>query len=128
MSSSSMIRNPLSELTEVRASGTHGRGIFAKTLIARGTIWWSVRPSDLVHINQANFKTLTASVQSPEIRAFLDAVLHYSYYVKEHDALLFIPDNGRYVNHSFEPNSKPVNDQMSSIALRDIKGGEEIFE
>lgn len=128
MSSSTLVRNPISELTEVRASATHGQGIFAKTLIVSGTIWWSVHPSDLVHISQANFKTLTASVQSPEIKAFLDTILHYSYYVKEYDALLFIPDDGRYVNHSFEPNSKTVTDRLSSIALCDIQAGEEIFE
>ncbi len=120
--------NPVSDLTEVRSSSTHGFGLFAKTAIPRDTIWWSAGPDDLIHVNQVNFQTLCASTLSPEIQAFIKTLLHYSYYVKEFDALLFIPDNGRLVNHSFQPNSKTVPDRLSSITIRDIAAGEEIFE
>jgi SET domain-containing protein len=122
------VQNPVSKFVEARTSATHGLGLFAKSFIPSGTIWWSAGPSDLIHVNQANFKTLAASVQSPEVEALVKTLLHYSYYVKEFDALLFIPDNGRLVNHSFEPNSKTVPDRLSSVTVRDIAAGEELFE
>ena len=124
------LSNPISALTEVRLSPTHGLGIFARTLIPQGTIWWRVRPSDVIAVNRLQFEALVASEQSPRTTAFIDAFLEFGYYVKGFDTLFLIPDNGRYVNHSFEPNSAvcPDSDGLCSITLRDIAGGEEICE
>ncbi len=124
------LANPISALTEVRVSPTHGFGIFARTLIPRGTIWWRVRLSDLIPMTRVQFEALATSEQSPWTTAFLEAFLVLGYYVKGFDTLFLIPDNGRYINHSFEPNSAvcPDSDGLCSIALRDIAGGDEIFE
>jgi SET domain-containing protein len=121
--------NPITELTEVRESSTHGLGVFAKTIIPKNTIWWRVSPNEIIHVNKANYEALQSSHQDQDIHAFISTILHFSYYVKQYDALLFIPDNGRLVNHSFEPNSAPgVNDCLISSAVRDIYPGDEILE
>ena len=122
--------NPISALTEVRLSPPHGLGIFATTLIPRDTIWWRARRSDVVSINRLQFEAIAASEQSPQIKAFIEAFLEFGFYIKRYDTLFLIPDNGRYVNHSFEPNSAvcPDLDGLCSITLRDIAAGGEICE
>lgn len=124
------LSNPISDLTEVRLSPNHGFGVFARTLIPRGTVWWRVRLSDVIPLNRLQYEALAASEQSPGTKALIEAFLEYGYYVKGFDTLFFIPDNGRYVNHSFEPNSAvcPDSDGLCSITLRDIAGGDEIVE
>ena len=124
------LSNPISALTEVRPSPTHGLGLFARTLIPRGTIWWRGRRSDLIPVTRSQFEALAASEQSPRTTAFIDAFLEFGYYLKEFDTLFLIPDNSRYLNHSFEPNSAvcPDSGGLCSSTLRDIARGDEIFE
>jgi SET domain-containing protein len=38
------------------------------------------------------------------------------------------PDNSRYVNHSFSPNTGLATDGITIVALRDMAAGEEITE
>ena len=113
---------------EVRASGDAGLGVFAASFIPKGTVWWSLPESGLVHISRAHYLALTASHQSPHTQHFLNALLHFSYYIQQLDVLIFIPDDGRYVNHSFTPNSAMTPDNMTSVTLRDVQAGEELFE
>jgi SET domain-containing protein len=122
--------NPISLLTEVRPSPINGWGVFAKVPIPRQTVWWRVRPTDVVQIHKVHLEALHASAQSPRTRAFLDAVLENGYYVAGYDTLFYLTDNGRFVNHSFQPNSAvcPNSDGLCSVALRDIAAGEEILE
>lgn len=121
--------NPITELTEVRKSPTHGQGVFAKTMLPKNTIWWRASSNEIIHINKVNYEALESSYQTPNLHAFIATILHFSYYVKHYDALLFIPDNGKLVNHSFTPNSAPgASDCLISVAIRDIHPGEEILE
>ena len=124
------LSNPISALTEVRLSPTHGLGLFARTLIPRGTIWWHGRLSDLIPVTRSQFEALAASEQSPRTTAFIDAFLEFGYYLKGVDTLFLIPDNSRYINHSFEPNSAvcPDSGGLCSSTLRDIARGDEICE
>lgn len=122
--------NPINSLTEVRNSPVHGLGIFAKTNIPKGTIWWQARPCDVLLIEQDQFETLKTSHHSPVSKALLEAIYTYSYYSAEDDALILILDQARYTNHSFQPNSDVIPEPgiIGSITLRDIKAGEEILE
>jgi uncharacterized protein len=122
--------NPIDLLTEVRASSTHGLGVFAKVRIPCHTVWWRVRPADVIAITRSQLETLAASAQSPRARVFVEAILECGYYVKKYDSVFFLPDNARYVNHSFQPNSAvcPNSDGLCSVALREIADGEEILE
>ena len=123
--------NPINALTEVRNSHVHGLGVFAKTDIPKGTVWWRARPGmDVLLINKAQFQTLKDSQHSPTSQDLLEAIYTYSYYSAEDDVLILILDHARYTNHSFQPNSDvyPEPGVIGSIALRDIKAGEEIME
>lgn len=124
------ILNPVCGLTEVRLSTVAGLGLFAKEFIPKGTVWWAAHPGDVMFVNQAQWATLSASVHSPAIQPFIDAIVMYSYYVHEFDSLVLCLDNARHVNHSFTPNSgsSPDKNPLVAVALRDIEPGEEIFE
>ena len=124
------LSNPVSALTEVRSSPTHGLGLFAKVAIPRHTVWWRPRPGDVIHVQRAHFETLARSAPSLTSDSFVAAILEHGYYVEKYDALVFIPDEGRFVNHSFRPNSAvcPDSDGLCSHALRDIAAGDEILE
>lgn len=126
-----MSPNPINTLTEVRNSPVHGMGIFARVDIPKGTVWWRARPGiDVLLINRAQFQTLQTSQHSSVSKDLLEAIYTYSYYSATEDALILILDHARYTNHSFQPNSDVIPEPgvIGSIALRDIRAGEEIME
>ena len=107
----------------------YGLGIFVQEDIPKGSILWKYKRD----VNVSSYKT------EEEVRAFLDTLpsaeartqwLDYAY----HDGTCVnaIQDEGKYWNHSSNPNScigwPGEQDQDSSYALRDIKKGEELFE
>jgi len=97
-----------------------GNGLFAGEDIPKGTIIWQLNPridkiiqiNDWIHINAIE-------------RAYLEK---YAY--RDGDCLILCSDDGKYINHSTEPN---VDDIISpehgsiSITNRDIKMGEEFL-
>src|SRR5215467_12320054 len=119
-----------SDLVEVRPSQRHGLGVFAVTDIPEGTVWWSADLSDTITISRGQFETFASSASSPATDALMGGIQEYSIYLAALDLMVFIPDNGRYVNHSDEPNSGAavVGTELRSVALRDIVAGEEIVE
>ncbi len=122
--------NPIEEYAVVRPSKIHGLGLFAKKLIPKGTVWWHAREQDVMIITKEQFIMFDSSIKSPQIENFMTILLNYSYCERDIDALIFILDNNRYVNHSFNPNSGQPEDEpgICSVALRDIQIGEEITE
>lgn len=120
--------NPFTEMAEVRPSSYHGWGVFAKVPIPKGTVWWQARPEDVLLISQSQYETLATSPPSPQTEQFLDAILTFSYYPADLNELIFILDGGRFVNHSYTPNSIDHPAKLQSVALRDIMPGEEIVE
>ena len=122
--------NPAWMLTEVRESHIHGLGLFARVAIPKGTVWWHGRREDVMLLEKLQYETLARSERSTLIEQTLEAILMYSYYTRESDALIVCLDNSRFVNHSIEANSGalPSADPLSSVALRDIAAGEEIVE
>jgi len=125
-----LLPNPLLTLTEARPSPIHGLGIFAKTDIPAGTIWWRGSDTNLLHIHRTQYETLIASTPSPVSRGLIENVHTYCYYSAERDALLLILDNARYTNHSPRPNSEILREPgaIGSVTIRDIRAGEEILE
>lgn len=117
-------------LTEVRTSHIHGFGLFARVDIPKGTVWWHARREDVLLIAREQYETLARSERSGLIEQTLEAILTYSYYAAETDALILGLDNSRYLNHSLEPNSGAslIPDPLASVALRDIPAGTEIVE
>jgi hypothetical protein len=119
-----------SDLVEVRPSQLHGLGVFAVGDIPVGTVWWSADLSDTITISRAQFEALAESASSSATDALMSGIQEYSVYLGPLDLMVFIPDNGRYVNHSDNPNSgaSVVGTELRSVALRDIAAGEEIVE
>jgi uncharacterized protein len=105
-------------------------GVFAVVDIAEGTRWWSMDLDETITISRTQFAALVESTCTPASEALMAALQEYSIYFKEHDLMVLIPDNGRYVNHADAPNSGAVLDGtlLYSVALRDIAAGEEITE
>lgn len=119
-----------SELVEVRQSPLHGLGVFAVTDIPGGTVWWSAELADTITISRGQFEALASSASSPATDAMMSAIQEYSIYLATFDLMVLIPDNGRYVNHSDDPNSGALvaGTELRSVALRHIAAGEEILE
>jgi hypothetical protein len=104
-------------------SATHGIGVFASRAIPAGTVWWSGEMDDYIQINRGQYQRLMMSQPSQ----MLAEVQQHSFYVSSLDCLLFICNDGRYINHSATPNCAALG-FAKSITLRDIREGEELFE
>jgi len=124
------LNNPITKYTEVKQSRIHGLGLFAKTKIAKGTIWWHARPQDVLIITKKQFLIFDSSKKSRVMEEFMKSLLTYSYYERDLDALIFCLDNSRFVNHSFNANSGASEDEngFCAVAQNDIQTGEEITE
>lgn len=119
------------EFTKVMQSNIHGLGLFAKCDIPRGTVWWKGEPDkNILLFNKEQYINLRNSETNGIKPMFWKMFTTYSYYSAIFDSLILCLDNARYVNHSSDPNSGPNPDRnpLISIALRDIKEGEEILE
>lgn len=99
-------------------SAIEGLGVFAAETIRRGTVAWRFDPS----FDQVFSKDILAA-QPPHVQEFLE---RYSYmHHQDPDLLVLDADEGRFMNHSDEPNldfSAP----LVGVALRDIAVGEEL--
>ena len=117
-------------LVEVRPSAIHGLGVFAAADIPSGTVWWTADVAEMITISRPQFEALVGSASSPASDALIAGIQEYSFYVEDLDLMILIPDDGRYVNHSDQPNSVAtvVGTRLASTAGRDIAAGEEIVE
>lgn len=107
---------------ERRPSKLHGMGIFATEDIREGTVWYRPGPGDLLYLDRDQFEAIRAI--SPQLA---DWFSNYAFYVDPLGVLVFQLD-GNFVNHSDHPNSALHEGGVNSVALRDIRVGEEILE
>ena len=104
--------------TELRfVSPEIGHGVFATRRIPKGTITWG-----LCHFDHV----LTPARRLELPPAYAEIILNYSYMTAQGDAVLCW-DIGRYVNHSCDPASLSLSDEME-IAVRDIRPGEQLTD
>lgn len=101
-------------LIEVKQSALHGKGVFAKCDIKKGTLLAKCDMA-LVHVNE-NLPEVLATLQFP--------------WIEEYDAIC-ISDVGSFFNHSSNPNAAVferdfVNLIQTFVAISDIVLGEEI--
>lgn len=98
-------------------SNEKGYGVVATKLIPKGTITWVQDELDQI------FTREQVNNMSPCIKVYLD---RYSFTNKNGEKVLCW-DNGKYVNHSFNPScfSTPYDFE---IAIRDIHPGEELTD
>jgi SET domain-containing protein len=119
--------------TAVRPSSIAGMGLFADQDLKKGDIVWKFTPETCVVITQEQFQMLVNSFHKTE-RELIKYYLIYTYYQKALNGVVFCVDDGRFVNHSDQPNMghphhfSPEIAWQYSVALRDIKKGEELME
>lgn len=96
-----------------------GFGVFAKSNIAKGQILWILDNQD-IRMPLQEYRSIKENM--------LQKLNIYSY--KDSTDFVIIPwDEGKYVNHSCEPNSIGLFEYDNvSVALRDIAADEEIVE
>jgi hypothetical protein len=104
--------------TYVAPSGIEGVGVFAGEPIAKGQSIWRFDPRFDRTLTIEELELLPEGV-----RAFLEK---YSYpHHAEEGVVILELDNGRFMNHSTEPNTD-FSQMDFGYALRDIKAGEEL--
>lgn len=106
--------------TYVKDSKIHGLGLFAKDPIAKGTPMQMDNPLFDIVLTEPQVNAL-----APIPRAYV-----YRYAWTDNFGLFHIGvDNDKFSNHTDDPNmGTPKADSQITVALRDIKAGEEITE
>lgn len=119
--------------TAVKGSTIAGLGLFADQDIKKGDIIWKYTEETCSVFTQEQFQVLLNSFHKTE-QKLIKYYLTYAYPQKVLNGVVLCLDNGRFVNHSDEPNLAGPTDlprEISwqySVALRDIKKGEELTE
>lgn len=105
--------------TFIAPSKIEGVGVFAEQAIPAGTAIWRLDP-DLDRLIDSN----SLSKLSPHFQKFAE---RYGYpYPHDPSQLIVELDNGRFMNHSDEPNTV-FTDPDAGFTTRDIAAGEEIL-
>lgn len=107
--------------TELKMSELHGLGCFAIDKIKQGTKVWTYNPMIDSTIPKEWFD------KAPKF--YQDYLLFYAEY--EDGYFVLCGDNGKFWNHSEEPNLKlvmnPVQEEYHVFATKDIDAGEELL-
>jgi len=104
--------------TYVAASGIEGVGVYAAEPIKKGETVWRFDEKFDRTLTKQDLESLPEGV-----RAFLEK---YSYpHHAQPGVIVLESDNGRFMNHSTEPNTD-FSQMDWGYALRDIKAGEEL--
>ena len=102
---------------EVRASGVHGRGVYAAQFIPKGAriieytgerVSWESAPDDVDNPHTFNFGLENGDVINPEVGG----------------------NDARWINHSCDPNCETVEEdaRIFIYAVRNIQPGEELLQ
>lgn len=110
--------------TKVLPSKIQGLGLFADEFIPKGTIIWKFTPEFDLKFTKKQIKKFPKQVQE-----YLET---YCWLSKKSDNYCFSSDNGKYFNHSKNPNSLSAyyenEEEVVTKAIRDIQKGEEITD
>jgi len=110
--------------TKVLPSKIHGIGLFADEFIPKGTIIWKFTPDFDLKFTKEQIKKFPK-----QVREYLEV---YCWLSKKTGLYCFSSDNGKYFNHSKNPNSLSAyyedEEEVVTKAIRDIQKGEEITD
>jgi len=102
----------------LRDSKIEGKGLVAKELIPKGSIFWRFSPTDRARkYSIEEYKKFT-----PRYQKILD---RYTY-PDGHDSIIYSGENDKYWNHSCNANVLDYPASEMCIVVRDIQPGEEI--
>jgi len=94
-----------------------GLGLYAKEFIEKGSIVWQYIEGVDVRISKEKFEELNGAQKE----------YFYKYaWLEEDDCYYSSCDLTNFINHSYTPNLKVIDDIV--IAIQDIQPGEEMFE
>ncbi|MGE5260085.1 MAG: SET domain-containing protein [Actinomycetota bacterium] len=104
--------------TYLAPSAIEGIGVFAAEPVTRGRLMWSLNPKFDVFVHPHEMEGLPPHMQ--------DFITRYSYPHLEMPGVVIVDsDNGRFMNHSMQPNTDfRIFDK--GYALADIEVGEEL--
>ena len=103
--------------TKIGPSDIQGIGLFADQFIPMGTVVWKFMPGfDLLYTKE-QIELLSEAVR--------DQFYNYSFFDPNHEAYMLCADDGRFFNHSEQPNCDDSGANIT-IALTDINPGEEL--
>ena len=99
-----------------------GVGIFADEFIPKGKTVWKYYPEH--HICWYNKRSLERYLDQLSYEDAYKYLIHV--YEWDDDMVFYEKDDGRYINHSFDPNIYDKN--THSYAIKDVNPGEEILD
>src|SRR6266481_8467580 len=103
--------------TKIASSKISGIGLFANEPILKGTLVWKFEPLVDLLLSKDEVDKLSLSSQQQ--------FYNYAYLDKKYNKYLLCGDDGRFFNHSLNPNcDEKISDKTT--ALRDIAVGEEL--
>lgn len=103
--------------TKLKVSKISGIGLFADESISQGTVVWKYEPD----IDLLFSKEIIDRLPNSARRQFYN----YAFLDKYHQKYMLCGDDGRFFNHSDNPNCDDEKKDIT-IALRDIEQGEEL--
>ncbi len=110
--------------TKIKESNIHGIGLFADQFIPKGTEIWKFTPG---------FDQKFTREQILNFPDLLQIYIYkYTWRSKKSKLYCFSSDNGKYFNHSDNPNvlseHRDDEEEVVTVAIRDIEIGEEILD
>lgn len=110
--------------TKVKESKIHGLGLFADEFIPKGTEIWRFTPG----FDQKFTREQILSF--PELLQIY--IYKYSWRSDKSELYCISSDNGKYFNHSENPNVlseyRENEEEVITVAIKDIQAGEEILD
>ncbi len=108
--------------TRLGISPIEGMGVFADEFIPAGTTTWKFIPEYDQLLSPATVDNAPEPIRS--------TLLRYSYLDSRTGLYIFCVDNGRFVNHADNPNTRGKYEAIDAfgrdVATRDIQIGEEL--
>jgi SET domain-containing protein len=110
--------------TMIKESPIHGVGLFADQFISKGTEIWRFTPGFDLRFTKEQILSFPDSLQR--------YIYKYAWRGKKSKLYCFSSDNGKYFNHSEDPNVlseyRENEEEVVTVAIKDIRQGEEILD
>lgn len=110
--------------TKVKESNIHGLGLFADQFIPRGTEIWRFTPGFDLRFTREQILSFPEALQI--------YIYKYSWRSKKSKLYCFSSDDGKFFNHSENPNVlseyQDNEEEVITVAIKDIQAGEEILD
>lgn len=110
--------------TKVKESSVHGLGLFAEEFISKGTEIWRFTPGFDIKFTREQILAFPESLQI--------YIYKYSWRSKKSKLYCFSSDDGKFFNHSENPNVlseyRDNEEEVVTVAIKDIQAGEELLD